>query len=268
MYLKRCRFFRQIGEIYSSFLSVFSFLLFLFSCDFFKSFYVWNMFLFWTFLEISFKILFSRLLSSLFLLNHFSFHPFVHQLVLLFPFFFLSFFHSSFISLSPCFSFFFLLYLVFPYLFFFTAVFASFLFDFTRFSFLPFVLDLIFPTFLHLCIWFLFPETFNFFMTLCLFFWNPAFICGKSLVFSSLRRAVALCVACFSDLLFFSKLLFLIFFHQSFSLGLFKNCRLVFWKFTKNIFDFLKKKKKTKNSLLFFFLWSVFLVSLFFMQDL
>ena len=85
------------------------------------------------------------------------------------------------------------------------------------------------------------------------------------LFFSPLRRAVALCVPCFSKLLRFLKLLFLIFFHQSFSLGLFKNCRLVFGKFTKNIFDFFKKKK---NSLLFFLLWSVFLVSLFFTQDL
>ena len=96
-------------------------------------------------------------------------------------------------------------------------------------------------------------------------FWNPAFICGKPLVFSSLRRAVALCVPCFSKLLRFLKLLFLTFFHQSSFLGLFKNCRLVFFEnLQKNIFDFFFKKK---NSLLFFFLWSVFLVSLFFMQD-
>ena len=84
--------------------------------------------------------------------------------------------------------------------FFSIAVFASFLFVFTRvFSFLSFVLDLIlfscfftsFSSSLHLIF---VAKNIHFFMNLCLSFWNPAFICGKSIVFSSLRRAVALCV--------------------------------------------------------------------------
>ena len=52
-----------------------------------------------------------------FFFDHFSFDPFVHTFLLFSPFSLLSFLHSSFISLSQCFSFSFFLYLMFTHLF-------------------------------------------------------------------------------------------------------------------------------------------------------
>ena len=52
-----------------------------------------------------------------FFFDHFSFDPFVHTFLLFYPFSLLSFLHSSFISLSQCFSFSFFLYLMFTHLF-------------------------------------------------------------------------------------------------------------------------------------------------------
>ena len=85
------------------------------------------------------------------------------------------------------------------------------------------------------------------------------------LFFSSLRRAIALCVPCFSDLLRFLKLLLLIFFYQS-----------SFWVSSKIVVYFFWKVQKI--SLILLFLWKelfVFplfviscFVSLFFMQEL
>ena len=90
-------------------------------------------------------------------------------------------------------------------------------------------------------------------MNLCLSFWNPAFICGKSLVFSCLRRAVALCVPCFSDLLRFLKLLFLICFYQSSFFGSLRKLSFSFFfrKITKISLILLFFEKKKKNSLFF-----------------
>ena len=97
MYPKRFWFFQKIGEVTSSsFLSVFSFSsFFLFSCDLFKSFCVWNdSFLFWTsFLKFLVKILslfYSSFITFLFASRkNFSFHRFVQSLgAFVSPFFF------------------------------------------------------------------------------------------------------------------------------------------------------------------------------------
>ena len=131
--------------------------------------------------------------------------------------------------------------------FFSIAVFASFLFVLTRvflFSLL-FLISFFFSCFftnfsssLHLI---LVAKNIHFFMNLCLSFWNPAFICGESLVFFLLVFLIC-CVSWYYFSWFsFINLLFL---------GLFKNCRLVFfffWKITKIslILPFLVFKKKT-----------------------
>ena len=148
----------------------------------------------------SFIIFHSFFLSSILSFITFSFHLFVHLLMRFSPLSFLSFLNSSFISLSPCFSFFFLsrVSLSFSSI----AVLAYLLFVLTQFSFISFVLDLILFSFFFTSssssLYLIFvAKNIHFFMNLCLSFWNPAFICGESLVFSSLRRPVALCVPFF-----------------------------------------------------------------------
>ena len=108
MYLKKMFVFpTNWGDIFFLFSFCFFFSSFSLLLWFFKSFCVWNNpFYFLFFFEISLLILFSRHLSSLFSFDHFSLHLFVHHLVRLSPYSFLSFLHSSFISLSPWFSFF------------------------------------------------------------------------------------------------------------------------------------------------------------------
>ena len=221
-------------------------------------------------LNLFWNFFFNSFLSSsfiTFLFDHFSFHLFVHHLVLLFPFSFLSFLHSSFISLSPCFSFFLSLYLMFPYLFLhrsfcvFSFCFNScFFFSlFCSWSHSFFLVSL--PVFLHLCIWFLLPKRFICsWIYVCLFGTLPL-----SVVLLFFPPCVVLLPCAFHVFFWFVaffvwNLLFLIFFYQSSFLGLFKNCRLVFffWKITKLSISFFQEK----NSLFFFFLWSVFLVSL------
>ena len=142
------------------------------------------------------------------------------------------------------------LYLVFPYLFS-TSPFLRLFFLFVIFLFsLLFLISFFFSCFFtsfSSSLYLIFCQKYSFFwIYVCLFGTLPLSVVNL-LFFSSLRRAVALFVPRFSDLLRFLILLFLIFFYQSSFLGLFKNCCIFFWKITKIslILPFLFFKKKT-----------------------